>query len=69
MKTEIINVNGMSCSHCERAVNEAVGGLSGVCEVSASATDKKVTVTFDEGIANLKEIKEAIEEEGYEIAD
>lgn len=69
MKTEILNVNKMSCSHCERAINEAVGELKGVKDVKANAAEKTVIVTFDEGLVSIEKIKDAIQEEGYEIAD
>ncbi|OQB14193.1 MAG: Copper chaperone CopZ [Firmicutes bacterium ADurb.Bin193] len=67
MKKEILNVNGMSCSHCERAISKAVGELSGVKEVSANAEAKTVTVIFDDGMVTLQKIIEIIEEEGYNI--
>lgn len=67
MKTEVLSVNGMACSHCERAINEAVGELKGVKEVSANVDRKTVIVTFDEGLVTLQKIKETIEEEGYDV--
>ncbi|MCX7714517.1 MAG: copper ion binding protein [Clostridia bacterium] len=67
MKTEILKVTGMSCSHCERAVNDAVGALSGVKEVRANAQTGTVTVSFDEERLSLEEIKDAISKEGYGI--
>ena len=67
MKTEILNVNGMNCAHCEKAVMEAVLELDGVSEVKASAPDKKVTVVFDETKVTLDMIVEAIDEEGFEV--
>ena len=44
MKTEILNVNGMNCAHCEKAVMDAVNELDGISEVKASATEKKPAV-------------------------
>ena len=35
MKTEILNVNGMNCAHCEKAVMDVVAELDGVAEVKA----------------------------------
>lgn len=69
MKTEILNVNGMSCSHCERAINDAVGELDGVMDVKSDANSKSVSVTFDEEKVSLNQIKEAITEEGYNVVD
>lgn len=67
MKTEILNVNGMNCAHCEKAVMDAVLELDGVSEVKASAPEKKVTVIFDETKVTIKAIAAAIEEEGFEV--
>jgi len=68
MKTDIIGVLGMSCSHCENAVNKALLALNGVTEADASAEMRSVKVTFDENLVSLKEIREAIEDEGYDVA-
>lgn len=69
MKTEVLKVSGMSCSHCERAINEAVYKLDGVKEAIANAGAKTVTVTFDDESVTLQKIKETIEEEGYDVAN
>ena len=67
MKTVVLNVNGMSCSHCERAINVAVSEIKGIEKVNASVDTKTVTVTFDEDMIELQKIKEVIEEEGYDV--
>jgi copper chaperone len=36
-----LNVEGMSCSHCEKAVKKAVGAVDGVIGVSVELNDKK----------------------------
>lgn len=68
MQTVVLNVNGMSCSHCERAVKNAVTALSGVKSVAVSLNDKTVTVEHDPAQSPVEAIKAAIIEEGYEIA-
>jgi copper ion binding protein len=67
MKTEILNVKGMSCSHCERAINEAVGELEGVSDVRADVKSNTVTVSFFENIVTIEKIKDVISEEGYVV--
>lgn len=69
MKKEVIDVNGMTCSHCESIINDAVGKLNGIKEVKANAQEKNVAVTFDEGIVTHDNIVEAISEEGYEVME
>lgn len=67
MQTVLLNVEGMSCSHCEKAVKQAVGALAGVKSVAVSLKDKTVTVEHDPGKATLEQIKHEIEDQGYEV--
>jgi copper chaperone len=62
-----LNVEGMSCSHCENAVKKSVGALNGVDNVTVDLKGKKVTVEFDNGKVNLELIKETIEDQGYDV--
>ncbi len=66
MKNTILNVEGMSCSHCVNAVEKAVGALEGVTEVRVDLDAKKVTVDHDENVT-LESIKNAIEDQGYDV--
>ena len=67
MKNTTLNVEGMSCSHCVNAVTKAVTALEGVSGVNVDLEGKKVTVDFEEDKVSLDKIKEAIEEEGYDV--
>jgi len=67
MKNITLNVEGMSCSHCVNAVTKAVTALDGVSGVNVDLEGKKVTVDFEEEKVSLDNIKEAIEEEGYDV--
>ncbi len=66
-ETKTLNVEGMSCSHCENAVKKSVGALNGVSLVTVDLKDKKVTVDYDSERVKLEAIKEAIEDQGYEV--
>lgn len=66
-ETKTLNVEGMSCSHCENAVKKSVGALDGVSNVSVDLKGKKVTVEFDSEKVTLDNIKDAIEDQGYEV--
>jgi len=61
-----LNVNGMSCSHCEKAVVNALKEL-GAASVSASAAGKKVDIEFDSARLTLPDIKKTIEQTGYTV--
>jgi copper chaperone len=62
-----LNVEGMSCSHCENAVKKTVGALDGVSNVDVSLKEKTVSVEFDPASVSVKMIKEAIDDQGYEV--
>jgi copper chaperone len=68
-KTQVLIVEGMSCSHCENSVKKSVGALEGVSKVSVDLSSKKVTVDFDMEKVALAKIEETIEDQGYEVSN
>lgn len=66
MSNVTLNVAGMSCNHCVKAVEEAVknAGASGQVDLQAGT----VAVEYDEQKVNVDQIKEAIEDQGYDVA-
>lgn len=62
-----LSVQGMSCGHCEAAVKKAVGALKGVDKVAVDLNGKKVTVDYDQEKVTLQAIKDAIEDQGYDV--
>jgi len=67
MEKATLNVEGMSCSHCENAIMKAVGALGGVGSVMVDLEGKTVTVEYDAAKASLDSIKQEIEEQGYDV--
>ena len=69
MKLEKItlNVEGMSCEHCVKSVKGAVGEIDGVSSVEVSLGEKTVTVEYDNDLVDVSAIKEAIEDQGYDV--
>ncbi|NLW90186.1 MAG: copper chaperone CopZ [Syntrophomonadaceae bacterium] len=65
--TEVLNVEGMSCMHCVNAVKNALSSLTGVGTVDVDLADKKVTVGYDQDQVNLEQIKNSIQDAGYEV--
>jgi len=61
------NVEGMSCSHCERAIKNELNELNGVLNTEVSLDKKTVTVLYDIDFVAEKKLIEAIEEAGYEV--
>lgn len=67
LKKVILDVTGMSCSHCERAVSKALIDI-GVNQVVANAQTGKVDVEYDDSKVSLDAIKDEIIEAGYDVA-
>jgi copper chaperone len=67
MAQTIINVEGMSCEHCVKAVTEATGALPGVENVSVDLTGGKVALEYDPVQSTIEEIKNAIEDQGFDV--
>jgi len=64
---EVLKVEGMSCGHCVKSIESSVGELNGVSSVKVDLANKEVTVEFQDE-ATLNQIKETIEDQGYEFA-
>ncbi|WP_435194349.1 heavy-metal-associated domain-containing protein [Natronomonas sp. EA1] len=63
--TTTLTVSGMSCGHCESAVEEALLGVSGVSSVDADNESDTVTV---EGNVDVSALVKAVEDVGYEAS-
>ena len=62
----VLNVVGMTCAHCEKAVTDAVMAIEGVTSVIVDLEAGFVTVDHDD-IVEAEQIRDAIEEAGYDI--
>ena len=64
MKQLKLEVSGMSCAHCVRAVEEALSAVPGVkienVEIGAA------TVSFDETRVGVGDLIDAVSDAGYE---
>ncbi|MCA4756930.1 heavy-metal-associated domain-containing protein [Mycolicibacterium fortuitum] len=65
MKNLTLEVEGMSCQHCVNSIEGALKeiGVNGKVDLINNTVD----VLFDEGHVKIEQIKEAIEEQGYEV--
>jgi copper chaperone len=60
-----LNVEGMSCGHCVNSIEGAVKAIGASAKVDLGS--KSVSVQFDEAKVSLPAIKEAIEDQGYDV--
>lgn len=66
MEKVTINIEGMSCAHCQANVKKAITSVSGVSSAEVNLDKGKATVHFDPAKADLDKIKSAVEDIGYE---
>ena len=67
MEKVTLNVQGMSCGHCVKAVEGSVGVLNGVSSVKVDLKSAKVDVEFNSQEVSLDKIKETIDDQGYDV--
>ncbi|UMY55262.1 MULTISPECIES: copper ion binding protein [Paenibacillus] len=60
-----LNVEGMSCNHCVKAVEGALEKVGATAKVSLET--KQVNVEYDESKLNVEALKTAIEDQGYDV--
>lgn len=62
-----LNVSGMSCGHCVKAIEGSVGELEGVQKVEVHLSECKVDVEFNPSSISEAAIKETIDDQGYDV--
>ncbi|WP_407268244.1 copper chaperone CopZ [Radiobacillus sp. PE A8.2] len=62
-----LHVQGMTCGHCKSSVEGALKELNGVSAAEVNLEAGSVDVTFDEAKVTVEVMKEAIEEQGYDV--
>lgn len=67
METITLNVKGMTCNHCVKSVETSVGELNGVEKVSVDLASGKVDVVFDVQKVSEEQIKETIDDQGFDV--
>jgi len=65
MQNVQLKVDGMSCGHCVSSIEKALVTIG--AEGKVDLAGKTVTVAFDESKISLDAVKEAIEDQGYDI--
>lgn len=62
----IFKVEGMTCGHCERAVQQALQAVDAQAQVSIDRANQQVRVTSQSDATSLAA---AIREEGYQVSE
>jgi len=62
-----IKIEGMTCGHCENAVQDAVRKLPGVKNIKANKDKKEAAVEYDSSLVTQEQIISVIKETGYNV--
>lgn len=66
--TTTLSVPAIHCENCKNSIEGALNGLDGVATAEVSVEEKTVTVGYDDDAVALSAIREAIEEQGFDVA-
>ena len=67
-ETMIVTAPDISCAHCQRAIEGAVGALPGVEAVRVEVPAKTVQVSYDPARVSRQQIETTMDDEGYPVA-
>ena len=67
MKTQVLNVTGMTCGSCVANVKHALSALPGVANVAVSLPKNQAEVQFDESKLAVDQMRDALQGAGYGV--
>jgi copper chaperone len=62
-----LSVQGMTCGHCKMSVEGALKNLEGVSAAEVNLEAGNVAVTYDDSKVTVESLKEAVEDQGYDV--
>ena len=69
MATVTLQVDGMTCQGCVASVTRLLMAIPGVANADVVLQKKAATVNFDSTKTNRNELKQAIEDAGYDVVE
>ncbi len=64
-----LNVEGMSCGHCVKSIENSVSAISGVDNVQVHLENGTVDVEFNKDVVKMEQITSTIEDQGYTVGN
>lgn len=68
VKDITLSVPDVSCEHCVKAINGALGVLPGVEAVSTDIPTKSVHLSYNPDQVSLQKIEETLDDVGYTVS-
>ncbi|XP_006124958.3 copper-transporting ATPase 2 isoform X2 [Pelodiscus sinensis] len=66
--TTIFSIDGMTCRSCVQSIESTMSQRKGVQHISVSLAEKTGTVCYDSAVTNSKELRDAIEDMGFDAS-
>ena len=63
-----LSVPDVSCEHCVKTINGALGAVTGVEQVSTDIPSKTVHLKYDASQVSMEKIEEILDDAGYTVA-
>ncbi len=63
-----LSVPDVSCEHCVKTINGALGAVAGVEQVSTDIPSKTVHLKYDAQQVSMEKIEEILDDAGYTVA-
>lgn len=67
IKTISLPVEGMTCASCVARVEKSLNKLDSVNDVNVNLATEKVTLSFNESVISINEIKKVVDDAGYNL--
>lgn len=65
---KILRIEGMSCKHCSKRVEDSLLSLNGIKKVKVNLENKEAIITLDQ-LIDAATLKEKIEELGFKLLE
>ena len=69
MHTTTINIQGMTCQGCVSSVKTVLEKLPGISQVEVSLDPALATIHHNSSVTDIRQIKAAIVDAGFEVID
>ncbi len=62
-----LSVPDISCEHCVKTINGALGGLTGVESVATDIPSKTVRLRYDPSQVSMETVEAVLDDNGYTV--
>ena len=69
MINKVIKVDGMSCDHCKNTIESALAKINGVRTAEVDLDKNEVRVDYNDELVSIKDLHDAIEDQGYDLKE